>query len=224
MTEMTGRRVDRRRLLQGAAALGISIPALSGAFAIPGRAYFASAQDANDGILTISQEQQQTWVRNFNPFLPESQGSRWPTNAGIHEPMIIYNTATARNRALARDRVGVQRRQHRPHLYAPGRRNLVGWRAIHRGRCRVHLQSDQRHPWPHLPFRHHGGVRRRWLSRNRSKRLITRPSPSPSHGSTHRRSTTSVSSRSCRSTSGRMSPIPSPKRTRIRSAPDHSRM
>ena len=45
MTEMTGRRVDRRRLLQGAAALGMSIPALSGAFAIPGRAYFASAQD-----------------------------------------------------------------------------------------------------------------------------------------------------------------------------------
>ena len=79
MTEMTGRRVDRRRLLQGAAALGMSIPALSGAFAIPGRAYFASAQDASDGILTISQEQQQTWVRNFNPFLPESQGSRWPT-------------------------------------------------------------------------------------------------------------------------------------------------
>jgi peptide/nickel transport system substrate-binding protein len=96
MTDMTGRRVDRRRLLQGAAALGMSIPALSGAFAIPGRAYFASAQDANDGILTISQEQQQTWVRNFNPFLPESQGSRWPTNAGIHEPMIIYNTATSK--------------------------------------------------------------------------------------------------------------------------------
>src|SRR5215217_3005970 len=95
MTEMTGRRVDRRRLLQGAAALGMSVPALSGAMAIPGRAYFASAQDASDGIMTISQEQQQTWVRNFNPFLPESQGCRWPTHSGIYEPLFLYSLASA---------------------------------------------------------------------------------------------------------------------------------
>ena len=55
------------------------------------RGYYASAQDAAAGILTVSQEQQQTWVRNFNPFLPESSACRWPTHAGIYEPMMIYN-------------------------------------------------------------------------------------------------------------------------------------
>ncbi len=92
MSKATEMRLNRRRLLQGAAALGMSAPVLSGA--IGPRAFYASAQDASDGILTVSQEQQQTWVRNFNPFLPDSSGSRWPTQAGIYEPQMIYNELT----------------------------------------------------------------------------------------------------------------------------------
>jgi peptide/nickel transport system substrate-binding protein len=83
------RLVNRRRLMQGAAAAGLSAAAFSGV-AMP-RAYFASAQDAEDGLLTISNEQQQTWVRAFNPLLPENTGGRWPTQYGIYEPMMIYN-------------------------------------------------------------------------------------------------------------------------------------
>ncbi|KYF60513.1 ABC transporter substrate-binding protein [Sorangium cellulosum] len=42
-------------------------------------------------MVTIAREQQATWVRNFNPLLPEGN-SRFPTVAGIYEPLLIYNT------------------------------------------------------------------------------------------------------------------------------------
>ena len=41
-------------------------------------------------MVTISQEQQQTWLRNFNPFL-SNDAVRWPTHAGIYEPLLIHN-------------------------------------------------------------------------------------------------------------------------------------
>ncbi|WP_104987320.1 ABC transporter substrate-binding protein [Sorangium cellulosum] len=42
-------------------------------------------------VVTIAREQQATWVRNFNPLL--SEGSvRFPTVAGIYEPMLVFNT------------------------------------------------------------------------------------------------------------------------------------
>ncbi len=46
------------------------------------------------GILVVLQEQQAAWVRNFNPLLATG-GARWPTRAGIYEPLAIYNRATA---------------------------------------------------------------------------------------------------------------------------------
>ncbi|XXX76362.1 ABC transporter substrate-binding protein [Sorangium sp. So ce134] len=42
-------------------------------------------------MVTISREQQASWVRNFNPLLAEGN-VRFPTVAGIYEPMLIYNT------------------------------------------------------------------------------------------------------------------------------------
>ncbi|WP_438024714.1 ABC transporter substrate-binding protein [Sorangium sp. So ce233] len=42
-------------------------------------------------FVTISREQQASWVRNFNPLLAEGS-VRFPTLAGIYEPMIVYNT------------------------------------------------------------------------------------------------------------------------------------
>jgi peptide/nickel transport system substrate-binding protein len=86
-----GRRIDRRQLMQRAAALGISATALSALVS----ARPAAAQDAGDGLLTTNNEQQATWVRNFNPFGSENSGTRWPTMAGIYEPLIIYNTMTS---------------------------------------------------------------------------------------------------------------------------------
>jgi peptide/nickel transport system substrate-binding protein len=51
----------------------------------------ASAEPSGDasGIMTISTEQQATWVRNFNPFVADR---RWPTREGIYEPLMVYNT------------------------------------------------------------------------------------------------------------------------------------
>jgi peptide/nickel transport system substrate-binding protein len=47
---------------------------------------------ANDrDALTISVEQQASWVRNFNPFMTGKY--RWPTIGPIYEPLLIYSTA-----------------------------------------------------------------------------------------------------------------------------------
>jgi peptide/nickel transport system substrate-binding protein len=42
------------------------------------------------GVLVVSQEQHASWVRNFNPLLAPGM-ARWPTSAGIYEPLLIYN-------------------------------------------------------------------------------------------------------------------------------------
>jgi len=46
---------------------------------------------AEEGVMTISQEQTQSWVRNFNPLAPGAN-ARWPSVAGIYEPLFIYNS------------------------------------------------------------------------------------------------------------------------------------
>lgn len=46
------------------------------------------------GILVVSQEQQASWVRNFNP-LTTAAAARWPTLAGIYEPLFVYNSVKA---------------------------------------------------------------------------------------------------------------------------------
>ncbi len=44
---------------------------------------------AASGIMTVSAQQQATWVRNFNPFVGDN---RFPTVNGVYEPLMIYNT------------------------------------------------------------------------------------------------------------------------------------
>lgn len=43
------------------------------------------------GVLVVSQEQLSSWVRNFNPLTPAA-ASRWPTLAGVYEPMFVFNS------------------------------------------------------------------------------------------------------------------------------------
>ena len=50
---------------------------------------------ADYGVMTISQEQTQAWVRNFNPLAPGAN-ARWPSVAGIYEPLFIYNSMTSK--------------------------------------------------------------------------------------------------------------------------------
>jgi len=48
-----------------------------------------------DGVLVVSQEQQASWVRNFNP-LTTATSARWPTLAGVYEPLFIFNSVQGR--------------------------------------------------------------------------------------------------------------------------------
>lgn len=50
-----------------------------------------ATSEAPPGTLVVVKEMQASWVRNFNPFAVAG-GSRWPTNAGIYEPLLIYNS------------------------------------------------------------------------------------------------------------------------------------
>ncbi len=43
------------------------------------------------GVLVVSQEQQASWVRNFNP-LTTATAARWPTLAGVYEPLFVFNS------------------------------------------------------------------------------------------------------------------------------------
>jgi len=50
-------------------------------------------QNTRRGLI-IYQEPQISWVRNFNPLSPAGS-ARWPTSAGIYEPLFIYNSMSA---------------------------------------------------------------------------------------------------------------------------------
>jgi len=51
------------------------------------------SHDRPEGVMVVVQEQQSAWLRNFNPFLPVGS-SRWPSAAGVHEPLLIYSPMT----------------------------------------------------------------------------------------------------------------------------------
>jgi peptide/nickel transport system substrate-binding protein len=48
-----------------------------------------TTQPSGGGIMTVSVQQQATWIRNFNPFVSDF---RFPTINGMYEPLMIYNT------------------------------------------------------------------------------------------------------------------------------------
>jgi peptide/nickel transport system substrate-binding protein len=90
VTAAATRPLDRRRFLRGAAA-GISAAVCGRALPSPSA---VRAQETPDGLVTVLGEHAPTWLRNFNPLLAEFTTARWPTVAGIYEPMLIYNTMT----------------------------------------------------------------------------------------------------------------------------------
>jgi peptide/nickel transport system substrate-binding protein len=45
---------------------------------------------APKGVLTVSVEQEASWIRNFNP-LTVASAPRWPTWAGIYEPLYVFS-------------------------------------------------------------------------------------------------------------------------------------
>ena len=59
-----------------------------------GTARFVRAQDGSGApLLRIGAGQAASWVRNFNPLVPDSL---FPTQYAIHEPMLVFSTATGK--------------------------------------------------------------------------------------------------------------------------------
>lgn len=73
-------------------ALLLTVVALTVALATACKRQRASARH---GVLTVSVEQQASWVRNFNP-LVAAGGARWPTLGGVYEPLLIFNSVQDR--------------------------------------------------------------------------------------------------------------------------------
>jgi peptide/nickel transport system substrate-binding protein len=92
LTRMKKAEMDRRQLFLRSLAFGAA--AATGATGLKLGAQSALAQDIpQDELVTMSQEQQQVWVKNFNPLLAEGS-VRWPTHCGIYEPLLIFNVLT----------------------------------------------------------------------------------------------------------------------------------
>ncbi|MCC6619874.1 MAG: ABC transporter substrate-binding protein [Deltaproteobacteria bacterium] len=62
--------------------------ALACALAVTLGACAADPPPLRPGVLSVSVEQQASWVRNFNPLVG---GARWPTTAGIYEPLLVHS-------------------------------------------------------------------------------------------------------------------------------------
>lgn len=72
--------------------LGVAGWMAAAAAAAPSCSHHREPPPHEDGVLTVSVEQQASWIRNFNPLMPPS--ARWPTVGGIYEPLLVYNRLT----------------------------------------------------------------------------------------------------------------------------------
>lgn len=78
------------RPARGAGRRGFSLGSILALGASLSTACVRPPAPAPDGVLTVSVEQTASWVRNFNPLI--AGGARWPTAAGIYEPLLVFNT------------------------------------------------------------------------------------------------------------------------------------
>jgi peptide/nickel transport system substrate-binding protein len=99
MAQVLAGTIDRRDLMRKAGTLAAAPmlmkgAAVGGAAALTAPAMSAFAQEGAT-LLTCNNEQQATWIRNFNPLLSENASCRWPTLFGIYEPLFVWNTIKA---------------------------------------------------------------------------------------------------------------------------------
>jgi len=64
------------------------------ACALLGAGCASPREDLPPGVLVVSQEQTASWIRNFNP-LTTASAPRWPTMAGVYEPLFVFNSVKA---------------------------------------------------------------------------------------------------------------------------------
>lgn len=91
-------KISRRELGKRFAALGAGASVASLAVATGSAtlgARLASAQETNEkGYLTCNNEQQATYIQNFNPLGPAGGSIRWLSQFGIYEQLFVWNVLT----------------------------------------------------------------------------------------------------------------------------------
>jgi peptide/nickel transport system substrate-binding protein len=93
--EITRRNFMRQAGTMAAAPMLLKGAAVAGAAAIAAPVAGAYAAQDTGGLLTVNNQQAGTWIRNFNPLMPEDATSRWPTLFGIYEPLLVWNKIKA---------------------------------------------------------------------------------------------------------------------------------
>ena len=89
-------RIDRREVIKRGSMIGMSATAIGWMLTAGYVPAALAAQEASpqptvsDQLMTVSDEQTSTWIRNFNPLLPQGSSNRWPTIDGIYERLFIY--------------------------------------------------------------------------------------------------------------------------------------
>jgi peptide/nickel transport system substrate-binding protein len=104
------------------------------------------------GVLSISVEKQSAWVRNFNPLAP-GEGARFPTRAGVYEPLLVFNTVAgsyvpwlATGYAWSADHLALKFTL-RDARWSDGARFSAGDVVYTFGLLRDHRALDQRNVW-----------------------------------------------------------------------------
>jgi peptide/nickel transport system substrate-binding protein len=80
--------------VRGGARLQRAVLLIAAASLTAGAACVRKTPGAPPGVLVVSQEQHASWVRNFNP-LTTASAARWPTLAGVYEPLYVFNSVTS---------------------------------------------------------------------------------------------------------------------------------
>lgn len=88
--KISRRELGKRFAVLGAGASVATLAVATGSATLGAR--LAAAQTASEkGYLTGNNEQQATYVKNFNPLGPAGGSVRWLTQNGIYEPLYIWN-------------------------------------------------------------------------------------------------------------------------------------
>ena len=153
-----------RTLTRTALLLSLGLAA-SGARAQP-----APTSKTPPPLIVTMGPRQAPWKRVFNPFLKE-EDTRWPSVAGIYEPLIVYNRATGAYVPWLATSFQWSADNTKLRFALRSGCRVVGRHPLHRGRRRVHLRphasvSRARSPGPlAVPRERHR--RRRGLRRVR---------------------------------------------------------
>lgn len=91
MSSLLGAELDRRQVFLRGAAMGLGASAFAATIGQAG--IQASAQADTTGMVTVAEQQRQTWIRNFN-FLVPGNTALWPSDNGIYEPLMIASRIT----------------------------------------------------------------------------------------------------------------------------------